>query len=75
MTYQDDPQPQPRNSFREDPVRTADEESAFWIAGIIAVCLVLALVVWGVSRSTSDTAMSPTTTTMTGSGAAPSPNR
>ena len=75
MTYQDnDPKPMRRDQFRIDPVRATDKESAFWIAGLIGLGIVLALVFWGLSRNTSDTAITRATTT-TGSGAAPSPNR
>ena len=47
-----------------------------WIAGVIGLFVVLALVFWGLNRDTSDTAMTNTrpatsTTTTTGSGAAP----
>ena len=54
---------------RIDPVRQhpAKDNTGMWIAGIIGLCLVLALVVWGVSRNTSDTAATTTT------GTTPSP--
>ena len=80
MTYQDDPKPKlrPLDPVRQNPIRTSDKDNTgMWIAGLIGLCLVLALVVWGVSRNTSGTAITntrpaTTTTTTTGSGAAPS---
>ena len=73
MTYQDDPKLRPRDPFSQAPMRK--DNSGMWTAGLIAFCLVLALVIWGMNRNTSNTATTntrPATTATTGSGAAPS---
>jgi hypothetical protein len=66
MTYNDDP-----NINRRQPVRVDERSTAgMWIAGAVAVCLVIGLVVFATIRTTNDTTMtgSPATTTTTGSG-------
>ena len=71
MTFNDDP-----NINRRQPVRVTDRSTAgMWIAGAVAVCLVIGLVVFATTRTSDDTAMTEkpaTTTTTTGSGAATS---
>jgi hypothetical protein len=74
MTFQDDPNLN-RRSRVDDPDRS---NTGMWIAGIVAVCLVLGLMVFATNRN-STTAMNdraaPAATTppaTTGSGAAPS---
>ena len=62
---------------RRDRVRSVNNDTGMWIAGIVGLCLVLGLVFWAASRSpnTAMTDTRPTATTpaaTTGSGASPS---
>jgi len=65
MSYSDDP-----NFNRRERITGAERSSTgMWIAGAVAVCLVIGLVAFATTRSTNDTAMIPAPTTTTGSGA------
>jgi hypothetical protein len=67
MTFNDDP------NINRQSVRVTERSTAgMWIAGAVAVCLVIGLVVFATTRTTNDTAMTEkpaATTTTTGSGA------
>ena len=58
MTYNDDP----------GRSRRAETGAGLWIAGVVAVCLVLGLVVFATTRPTGDTAVTQNPATTTGSG-------
>ena len=66
MTYQDDP-----NLNGRQRVADAESNTGMWIAGAIAVCLVVGLIAFAATRNTATASVSPPATTATTTTRAP----